>query len=494
MASKQLQSNPNVKRPSLFQRMFRWNSLANQAFRTQLPMFFQGLGYGYYGQRNLKHDIDHDFGYPKEITPRMLWSTYERNPLAHAAVNRTVGKCFETFPKLESDMSEENETPQEKLVRAHLRKIKFWQGCAEADRRGAVQGYGGLILILGDDMSLTDPVEPGYARTRGGIESIVEVIPAWSEQLFVSRFNTDRWSMDYGKPAMFTYHEANVLDHDGASQRLPRSFEIHPDRVLIFSKDGTVHAESILKAGFNSLLDAEKVVGAGGEGFWRNARHAPFFEVEPAQTDGDVVRGLGVQGLTEIQGAMNERVSDWLAGFSNYLMIKGVKPHFPNVSLPSPEYYFKNVAEMFAASVEIPFRVLLGNETGERASSEDSKAWTRTCMSRRENVLLPVFDDLIMRLQMWEAIDDSEWMIAWDDLGESTDSEKADLVTKMVNANRASIAGTGELVFTSDEIRAAYGLEPLADDERIAPAMEDPQMSAIAMSGGTESGQSGNAN
>lgn len=54
-------------------------------------------------------------------------------------------------------------------------RLQIWQALAEADRRAMVGGYAGAILRLADDMPFQAPVD----RVRGGLDGLVEVIPAW---------------------------------------------------------------------------------------------------------------------------------------------------------------------------------------------------------------------------------------------------------------------------------------------------------------------------
>ena len=180
---------------------------------------------------------------------------------------------------------------------------------------------------------------------------------------------------------------------------------------------------------------------------------------------------------------MTQRVRNYLKGWSNYLMIKGVKPHFPNVALPNPEFYFKNNAQYFASSRGIPYRVLLGNETGERASTEDAREWAQTCMSRREEMIVPIIDNFIMRLQDWGAIDMGDWRTEWSDLTDSTAEEKAETASKMSSMNSQNVMSAQEKLFTSDEIREVMGYEPLSEDDKFVETFDDPELSGQASGG-----------
>ena len=457
---------PNNK-PTLFQRLFQRNRLVeNPLTRAGNPWSILDSV-----DRNPGTDIDGDFGYPQLLEFEQFRNMYNRNALANAAINLTVQKCYQSYPVLTHTDEGVDETPQEELIRKHFKRIRFWQHFIECDRRGQVGGFAGLILRIADGKRFNEPVDGGLAGA--GVEAIVEVIPAWRGQLSVARWISDTEDVNYGKPEAYQFTEANLYDDNDNIKMQPRAFEVHPDRILIFSQDGTIHADSVLLPGYNALLDVEKILGAGAAGFWKNARGAPFFEVDPALQTQEMQRGVGARSSDDFNTLMSSRMKSWLKGWSNWLMIKGVKPHFPNVALPSPEHYFKNSAQFFASSLSIPYRVLVGNETGERASTEDAREWAQTCMSRRQEVIIPIIEQLIFRLQEWGAIDNGDWRIEWVDLTDATAEEKRTTAEKMVAMNSQMVNATGELVFTSEEVREVMGFEPLSDEDKIVDRMED---------------------
>ena len=454
-----------AKKPNIFQRLFRRNYNVDPVQRVIAP--FNPYDFGI--SRDQARNINDDFGYPNRIEFLQFHNMYSRNALAFAAIQKIVKKCYQSYPTLKQSEDSDDETPQEQLIRQHFAKIRFWQNFIEADRRGMVGGYAGLILRIADGKKFNEPVE---SLAGAGVESIVEVIPAWRGQLRVSKYINEIDDPDYGKPAAYQYNEAEMIENQ-ATETQPRSFEVHPDRVLIMSRDGTIHADSLLLPGYNALLDVEKIIGAGGEGFWRNARAAPIISVDKEIQHAEILQAFGAKNSDELQSKLDDRVKGLLKGFKNYLMLKGITVTYPNVALPSPEHYFKNSVEFFASSVDIPFKILIGNVTGERSSTEDNKEWAQTCMSRREEVIIPIIEQLIFRLQEWNAIDTADWSVDWKDLTDASAEEKRNTAEKMTAMNTQSVNSLGELVFTTEEIRAIMGYEPLSDEEKIVDTFDD---------------------
>lgn len=433
---------------------------------------------GYYPQTP-KHNHAKDFGWPDSLAFEDFYRVYNRNGVAASAVDKTITKTWESHPEL-TETEDSDDTPRETEIKNHFRRIRFWQMLMEADRKSLVGGYSGVIFRFADNKRFNEPVD----RVMG-LEALVEIIPAWAGQLRVSNWDTDELSENYGKPTMFSFNEAQVDEGTNSSNnKRNRSFEIHPSRVFVWSKDGTVHCPSALQSGYNDLIDLEKVKGAGGEGFWKNAKSAPVLEVEKDARLDDMARAMNVS-IEELVDKMNDQVQDYQKGFDALLMLQGMKANQLQVTLPSPEHFWNVPLQSFAASFQIPLKILVGNQTGERASSEDAKDWAQSCNSRRINSVIPNIEAVSEMLVGYGVLPEAEWKVEWPDLTESTTEEKLLKAEKMSNINTKS---PGEPVFLPEEIREVVGYEPLTaaqlaeyeDDEEVdgnpdPEGLEDPE-------------------
>lgn len=434
--------------------------VANNATRSMssllglMPGWFQGA----------KHDIYKDFGFPQTLDFGTIHGTYARNGIAQAAITKTISKTWQENPFLlekERDGSQRgkaNETSLEKEIRLRFDELRLWQKLAEADRRGMVGRYGAVIVRYADGLKFNQPV----GRVPGGLEGVVELIPVWEGQLKVATWDQDEASEAYGWPTMFSYNEADVVTGKANN----RAIEVHPDRVLVWSKDGTVNGESALKAGYNDLLTIEKIIGAGGEGFWKNAKSAPVFEIDKEANLANMMKAMGATTGEELANKMDEQVESYSKGFDQMLLLMGMQAKQLNVTLPSPEHFFSTALQSFAASMNIPLKVLVGNQTGERASSEDNEDWAQTNMARRANIVVP---NIMLLVKRW--IDygilppGNDYFLDWTDLTEASMSERIDRADKMADINQ-KMKDTGEIVFTSEEIRKVPGYEPLSEAEK----------------------------
>ncbi|MXN46066.1 DUF1073 domain-containing protein [Shinella kummerowiae] len=444
-------------------------SLANYAQRRlsgMFPAFFAG--------GSTKHDHYKDFGYPENLKFTDVYRMYCRNGVAAAGVNKTIGKTWQDNPFLlekERDGSqdgEDKETSLEKEIRQRFDDLRLWARLAEADRMSMVGAYAGVILRFADSRRFDQPVD----KVPGGLLGLVEVIPAWEGQLQVSQWDTDETSETYGQPKQFQFNESAV----DTNSKQPRNLVIHPDRVIVWSKDGTVHGSSSLEPGYNSLVDMEKVRGAGGEGFWKNAKSAPVLEIDKDAKPLEMAKAMGIPA-NELADKMNDQVADWQAGFDQLLMVMGMQAKTLNVTLPSPEHFYAIALQDFAASMNMPVKILVGMQTGERASQEDAAEWSQTNMSRRANQTVPNIMSLVNRLERVGILPEKDWYLDWADLTEATIGEKIDRANKMADVN-VKLKDSGEWGFTPEEIRGAAGYEPLKDDEKYRDDVTDDENAA----------------
>ncbi|MBC1183930.1 hypothetical protein HF680_14895 [Brevundimonas sp. WCHBH090558] len=143
-----------------------------------------------------KHNHAADFGYPDQVSFELAFDAYCRNPLARAAVDKTVGKTWEDNPYLQefqrdgTEGGDQGETGLEADIRQRFADLRIWQHLAECDRRSLVGCYSGLILRFADSKAFKEPVD----TVSGGLMGLVEVIPAWEGQLTVSTWDTDEKS------------------------------------------------------------------------------------------------------------------------------------------------------------------------------------------------------------------------------------------------------------------------------------------------------------
>lgn len=397
---------------------------------------------------DVKHNVYADFGYPTKITTDNFKQIYSRHSVANAAVSKTVSKTWQTHPtfRMVQDFSAPL-TPAETGIADHFTAKRLWSRLKEADARALVGGYSGIILRIADGNDLSQPVDA--AR---GIDALVDIVPLWRDKIKVKSRVTDKKSDDYGSPTMYRVSLADA-GNDFAAQFV----DVHPDRLMIISETGDKSARPMLEAGYNELLNMEKISGAGGEGFWRNAKGGPVLKTDDQASLATMAEmaGISVEDLAE---KMGEKIEDWQKGFDKLLLLEGMTADTVSITMPNPKEFYNICAQSFAASVSMPMKILFGSQTGERASTEDAREWSATIESRRKNSVSAMLLGLSERLTRFGVFAGDVLGVQWDSLTDSAATTKLAMAKAMAEINARSYP-TGELVFTGEEIRAAFGVD-----------------------------------
>lgn len=417
-----------------------------------------------------KHDHYKDFGWPVNLDFNKYHAVYLRNGLGRGAIKKTSRNVWQSYPELQIGETEHSESDVERAIKARFEELRVWQKLATAYRRSLVGKYSAVIFRFADGQKFREPV----GTVPGGLLGLVEVIPVWEAQLSVSKWDDVEESETYGQPLMYSFNEAAV-ESSSRQDNKTRMFDVHPDRILIWSEDGTLNCDPFLEAGYNDLLTIEKISGAGGEGFWKNAKAAPVLEVDKEARLSEMAKAMGVD-ITEIADAMNEQIEDYQKGFDKLIMLQGMTAKQLNVTLPSPEYFREGPQMSFACSIEMPVKILTGMQTGERASKEDASEWAKTGMGIRADSVVPNIKAFVAKLVKAGILTEADWFLKWADLTEASIGDKVDRAYKMADTN-AKMSPTGELVFLPKEIRAVVDLEPLSDAESTIepPSLPTPE-------------------
>lgn len=398
---------------------------------------------------NTKHNYYRDFGWPEQLSFPQFYRMYCRNSIASAVVDRTIDKVWQEDPEI-WESHKPTASKAEAAIADRFADIRVWRQLADVDRRAMVGRYAAAIIRVADGQPFDQPV-----KRVPGLIGLIDIIPAWESQLYPVQWDQDIQSVNYGKPTMFQFSEASITDTVNAAHR---SFPVHPDRVIIWSADGTVHCHSELESIYNDLIDCEKIKGAGGEGFWKSSRGSVSLEAPEGVSADQLAMSMGVD-VSGMRREINDQIDDWQSGFDKGLMLGGLKAHTLSISLPSPEHFFAGPIQSIAAARRIPMRELMGSMSGQRASDEDARQWALTCMARRVNRCKPLILEFINRLERWGVIGHQDWFVGWADLTDSTAEGKIERAFKMQDINAKTPSGD-VAPFTPAEIREAAGYDP----------------------------------
>lgn len=404
-----------------------------------------------------------EYGWKENLCFDDFFNLYERQGIAHGVVDLLNEKCFETNPwVIEGDQFDEKrpETPWEKSVRLLAKKSKLWKAFKTADTYRLVGRYSGIILQLADGKAWDTAVV-------GARPIIKKLIPAWEGQLKPVDIVTDKNSVNYGEPAYWQYREGDVVQAGSDEVIAPRTLKIHPDRVIIIGdwRSGS----SFLKAGYNAFVNLEKIEGGSGESFLKNAGRQMHVNYDKEVNLSQIARDYGLKDVTELKTLFDDEAKSLNNGGDRLMITQGATAT-PLVSVvPDPEPHYNISVQTVAASTRIPAKVIVGMQTGERASTEDLKQFNKRGQGRRVSDLSDDSDQIIehlIRIKVLEPAPGIEFTTMWDDLTESTQAEKLAFADQMATVNQKS-AGNGDVpVFASAEIREAAGFENDAESDK----------------------------
>ncbi|EBR2128371.1 DUF1073 domain-containing protein [Salmonella enterica] len=396
-----------------------------------------------------------EYGFKEELTFDDLYKLYRRGGIAHGAVEKLVGKCWQSNPEIiEGEKSDETrmETSWESKTKQVFTN-RLWRAFLDADRRRLVGRYAGILLHIRDNKAWN--LEPTKGR---GLE---KVSIAWAGSLKVSEWHDGVVSKNYGQPKMWQYTE--ILPN-GSSRRV----DIHPDRVFILG-DYTDDAIGFLEPAYNAFVSLEKVEGGSGESFLKNAARQLNVNFEKEIDFTNLASLYGVS-IDELQDKFNEVAGEINRGNDVLMTTQGatVTPLVTSVADPTATYNVN--LQTAAAGVDIPTRILIGNQQAERSSTEDQKYFNARCQSRRVDLSFEIEDfcDKLIELQIIDSV--SQKAVIWDDLNEQTGTEKLTNAKTMGEINQTMLGSGDNPAFSREEIRTAAGYdnddeEPLGEED-----------------------------
>lgn len=393
-----------------------------------------------------------EYGYPNKVDESDLMRLYRRAGIAHGLVNRVAGTIWSTYPWL-VEGSEQGETREytawEKSIAVSLPR-DTWRMFRDADLWRLAGKRSAMILHVGDGKQLKSAVT--------GKRALKKITPIWGSAIKVTERETSLSSPRYGLPTMIEYRS----DKNEA-------VEVHWHRVFFLGDWRSKDTIGFLEPAYNNFINLEKVEGGSGESFFKNAARQLSVNYDMEADFQRMADSYGVK-VSDLMKMFDDQAKDLNKGLDAMIVTQGatVSPLVANVPDPRPTYDI-NVSTI-AASTQTPIKIIIGMQTGERASTEDQKDFNAVNQSRREDRKFEIAE-FIEHLMLIKCVEPAQFTVMWDDLRESTKGDKLASAKTMAEINTASAnAGLGE-VFTGEEIRVAAGYEAI-DDQAPMPDSE----------------------
>lgn len=404
------------------------------------------------------------YGYKPHVKFTEMYQAYERGGAGHGAVHRILDKCWQQLPRIKTPGADEV-TPWEAKTLATLNSIKGFHKLRDLDRKNMVGRYAALIYRIADNMKMIDPLVRG--------SRLVDLVPVFEDQIEVTEWHQDKNAENYGTPKMYQYRTKRPDSLGGTSEGPAEWVPVHPSRVQIMAEGSSGNmfdGVPLLRAGFNALVDIEKISGGSAESYLKNSARTLTFEYDANA----VPSNLGPNGeKIDVKRAHEEQVKKVNRNQDSAIITQGAKAGVLQTHTSDPTGAFQLAANLFSASVQVPFTTLFGQQTGRLASDQDRQDMNDRCKSRQQNEITPVITELITRLQAAGLIDAGDFVIEWPPLDAPGDKDRLEIAKAMTAAMREAFAAGAPDLFDVDEIRKVAGYEPLTTDPA-APKEGDP--------------------
>ena len=419
------------------------------------------LASGGYDFADTLHNVFLDYGYPQQLEFLNFWNMYRRFGIAKNVVEMVPDTGWLTTPQIVASEKFVNE------LDLLAERIDLWHRLKGLDIRQRVGRYAGLFMRVKDGKKPHEPLVGGLP----GQGALVDITPLYESQLIVTETETDPTSENFGLPKMYEFRSGTEGDRDARTQA---SFNIHPSRIVVAAEgaDSTsIFGISALEAGYNSLMDLRKIIGAGGEGFYKNAAQSIVFDLKDAASASQNKELLEQFNINYDEFARNR--------FRRGLWTPGMEATVLESHLINPKEFFSNALNDVAASVPIPATVLIGQQTGRLASDEDARVFLSSVQSRRNNFMSSLVTDVLDWFIANGILQTAEYTVEWDDLLALSDKDRLDNVDKMAGANEKQFKSGGQPIFSAEEIREASGFEfkteppPLPDETLDDETLDD---------------------
>jgi hypothetical protein len=279
-----------------------------------------------------------------------------------------------------------------------------------ADVLSGIGSFGIVLLGLDDGKDLAEPVEEGrrerelvYLRVLD--ESAVRIVE-WDRQITSPRF---------GLPVRYeigttdfdgTQFQQSAVPGTGSVTNPTRSLVVHWSRVIHVADNRTtseVFGTPRMQNVFNRLLDLRKLAAGSAEMFWKGG--FPGLSLE--------AKSVGPEVEFD-EEATKAQLESYMNGLQRYLALVGMEAKSLSPQIADPDKHAKLQLQLVALALGIPWRILIGSEQGELASSQDALHWQRRVQQRRYRYLIPfVIRPFIDRCIRVGVLPQAEYQVDW---------------------------------------------------------------------------------
>lgn len=392
----------------------------------------------FFGQSfDSKRDIYSSLGYERNLTINHYRLRYKRGGIARRIINGFPKAAWVEGCSVFEDPDPDIETEFERQVQSLDDRLDLWSVFLRASILARLGRYS--CILIGTNEPAPVNLESELPRPLSGPNSIVYLTPLAEDRCQIDRLVGERAdelsSPRFGLPATY-----NVQISDTISRKVHWSRIIHVAEDLV---EDSIYGTPSLEAIWNLLDDLDKIVGGGSEAAWKRMDPGKQFNLDPEYTfkEGELDK-------------FKEQVTEFDHGLTRNLFSRGVDMNV----LQAPVHAFganaETVLQFACATTNYSKRWFMGSEVGELASSQDRDNMADRISEYRTLNCEPALKQFFLRLIEYNAlIRPAQILYVWPSEDEMTESEKAELIGKIAQANKAQTDANQPPIMTSDEIR-----------------------------------------
>ncbi len=407
-----------------------------------------------YRGRTLKADhkrsIAEQAGYPDVISLRQHYDMAYRNGLGSNLAFAIVNDTWRTDPVIydgDEDVKrrKDNPTEFEKAVDEHFARLEVFERLKGLDKAQRPMRYGAIMYVTSEGDTAKADAE---LKPLPQMDYLVKLTVFHEAQLPVEVAVQDPSNINYGNPVLYNIR-TNVA---GSVNEWENSgYQVHASRVFPFGEgalDGSLYGVPCNEGCFEALMDTAKVRMSGAEGFYQNASNKYAVNFKEGATEADAI-------------AVDEEMDDFDNEMSRSLLLQGGTISTIQTTLSDPTNPWTIAVNECAAHHSKPMTILVGHQTGERASGEDIGTWNRVVMDRQEQVatkmITGLLNDWILKFKFPGPT--NKINVVWRDLNESTAEQQAALAKTKAETNLACVNARMLPVYATESIQESAGEE-----------------------------------
>jgi hypothetical protein len=187
-----------------------------------------------------------------------------------------------------------------------------------------------------------------------------------------------------------------------------------------------IYGQPRMERVFNRLLDIKKIAGGSGEMFWKGGFPGLSLEAMPEADE----------QITFDPEATKDQMEKYMNGLQRYLALVGMQAKTLTVQVADPTPHLDVQLRLIATALGVPWRVFIGSEQSELASTQDTRRWNKRLVHRRETYLTPyLIRPLVDRLSAAGALPTpKELIVKWPDPEAPNKTEQTQLAQQASEA------------------------------------------------------------